>query len=57
MTDQVQMVVNYMGDLLRNVHETILPPEPGESLLIKGVYEYWHYGCDGFNDKVCSKYV
>lgn len=51
------MVVNYMGDLLRNVHETILPPEPGESLLIKGVYEYWHYGCDGFNDKVCSKYV
>ncbi|XP_076682867.1 UFM1 specific peptidase 1 isoform X2 [Andrena cerasifolii] len=45
------MTVDYTRDLLRNVHRGILPPEPGESFLIRGDYEYWHYGCDGFNDK------
>ncbi|XP_003700157.1 UFM1 specific peptidase 1 [Megachile rotundata] len=42
---------DYSSDLLKNVHQGVLPPEPGTSFLIRGNYEYWHYGCDGFNDK------
>ncbi|XP_076621650.1 UFM1 specific peptidase 1 [Colletes latitarsis] len=45
------MIVDYTSSLLKNVHRDILPPEPGQSFLIRGDYEYWHYGCDGFNDK------
>ncbi|XP_076238695.1 UFM1 specific peptidase 1 [Calliopsis andreniformis] len=45
------MIADYTGNLLKNVHENIPPPEPGESWLVRGDYEYWHYGCDGFNDK------
>ncbi|XP_076659311.1 UFM1 specific peptidase 1 isoform X1 [Halictus rubicundus] len=45
------MIVDYTNNLLENVHRDILPPEPGRSFLIRGDYEYWHYGCDGFNDK------
>ncbi|XP_016911656.1 ufm1-specific protease 1 [Apis cerana] len=45
------MTVNYSSDLLRNVHQNILLPEIGQSFLVKGDYEYWHYCCDGFNDK------
>ncbi|XP_076171711.1 UFM1 specific peptidase 1 [Ptiloglossa arizonensis] len=45
------MIVDYTSSLQRNVHRDILPPEPGQSFLIRGDYEYWHYGCDGFNDK------
>lgn len=48
------MTVNYSSDLLRNVHQNILLPEIGQSFLVKGDYEYWHYCCDGFNDKVCN---
>ncbi|CAK9806049.1 Ufm1-specific protease 1 [Anthophora plagiata] len=45
------MTVDYSSDLLKNVHRDILPPEVGTSLFVKGEYDYWHYGCDGFNDK------
>ncbi|XP_053972680.1 ufm1-specific protease 1 [Hylaeus anthracinus] len=45
------MTVDYTRNLLKTVHRDILPPEPGQSFLIQGDYEYWHYGCDGFNDK------
>ena len=43
---------DYSTSLLRNVHLGLPHPGPGETCLIKGDYEYWHYGCDGFNDKV-----
>ncbi|OAD62941.1 Ufm1-specific protease 1, partial [Eufriesea mexicana] len=45
------MTVDYSSDLLRNVHRDIPVPEVGQSFLVRGDYEYWHYGCDGFNDK------
>ncbi|KZC13453.1 PREDICTED: ufm1-specific protease 1 [Dufourea novaeangliae] len=45
------MFADYTSSLLKNVHRELLPPEPGQSFLIRGDYEYWHYGCDGFNDK------
>lgn len=45
------MTVDYSSDLLRNVHRDIPAPEGGQSFLVRGDYEYWHYGCDGFNDK------
>nr|XP_031841942.1 ufm1-specific protease 1 isoform X1 [Nomia melanderi] len=45
------MTVDYTSSLLENVHRDILSPEPGRSFLVRGDYEYWHYGCDGFNDK------
>ena len=48
------MIVDYSNDLLRNVHRDISAPEGGQSFLVRGDYEYWHYGCDGFNDKVCN---
>lgn len=48
------MAINYSTNLLRNVHEGLAPPYDGETFLIKGQYEYWHYGCDGFNDRVCN---
>lgn len=48
------MTVDYSSDLLRNVHRDIPAPEVGQSFFVQGDYEYWHYGCDGFNDKVCN---
>ncbi|KOC60029.1 Ufm1-specific protease 1 [Habropoda laboriosa] len=45
------MTVDYSSDLLKNVHRNVSPPEVGTSFLVKGEYDYWHYGCDGFNDK------
>lgn len=47
------MTVSYSSDLLKNVHEHLALPDNGETFLVQGQYEYWHYGCDGFNDKVC----
>ncbi|CAL1546173.1 unnamed protein product [Lymnaea stagnalis] len=35
--------------LLVNVH-TILPPEP-DAVMCKGQYLYYHYGCDGIDDR------
>ncbi|XP_012272891.1 ufm1-specific protease 1 [Orussus abietinus] len=38
-------------DLLKNVHENLPLPETGKTFLVGGSCEYWHYGCDNFNDK------
>lgn len=46
------MDVNYSTKLLKNVHENLILSEDGETFLVQGEYEYWHYGCDGFNDRV-----
>lgn len=49
--------MDYRVNLLKNVHEKLPLPEPtGDTFLIRGDYEYWHYGCDGFNDKVLRFY-
>ncbi|KAK2587899.1 hypothetical protein KPH14_003995 [Odynerus spinipes] len=45
------MVVDYTNSLLRNVHESLPTCDTGETVTIRGNYEYWHYGCDGFNDR------
>ncbi|KAL6263786.1 hypothetical protein P5V15_003869 [Pogonomyrmex californicus] len=45
------MTVNYSHNLLKNVHENLALPDNGETFLVQGDYEYWHYGCDGFNDR------
>ncbi|XP_071565454.1 ufm1-specific protease 1 [Temnothorax nylanderi] len=46
-----KMTVNYSGNLLKNVHVNLALPDNGETFLVQGDYEYWHYGCDGFNDR------
>lgn len=46
------MTVNYSSNLLKNVHENLASPDSGETFLVQGDYDYWHYGCDGFNDRV-----
>jgi len=46
------MTVNYSSNLLKNVHENLALPDSGKTFLVQGNYEYWHYGCDGFNDRV-----
>jgi hypothetical protein len=39
--------------LLKNVHEDMKPPTAGgTTTLIQGSYRYYHYGCDGLNDRV-----
>ncbi|XP_066582896.1 probable Ufm1-specific protease 1 [Prorops nasuta] len=38
-------------NLIQNIHEGLASPGNGETSLIKGNYEYWHYACDGFNDQ------
>ncbi|XP_033219626.1 ufm1-specific protease 1 [Belonocnema kinseyi] len=46
------MTLNYCESLLKNVHKGLpLPDSKGETFFVKGDYDYWHYGCDGFNDK------
>ncbi|XP_043285214.1 ufm1-specific protease 1 [Venturia canescens] len=42
---------DYSMRLLRNVHVGLPSPEPGETVLVRGDYEYWHYNCDGFKDQ------
>ena len=34
--------------------QSLLPPDPlyTDSIYVKGLYLYYHYGCDEFNDKV-----
>ncbi|XP_024946467.1 ufm1-specific protease 1 isoform X2 [Cephus cinctus] len=51
MEGQYKMSNDYSMSLLKNVHKDLPLPEPGETFLVRGDYEYWHYGCDGFNDK------
>jgi hypothetical protein len=45
--------MDYSANLLQNLHEGIKPPTAtGTTTSIQGYYQYYHYGCDGFNDKV-----
>ena len=41
--------------LLKNVHFNLPLPFDKSKLskieTVKGAYEYWHYGCDGFDDR------
>lgn len=42
-----------MSDLLLNIHEGLpSPTNNGQTVLIRGYYQYYHYACDGFNDMV-----
>lgn len=44
---------DYRCDLLRNIHEGLpLPEGVMESDFVVGDYLYYHYGCDGFDDRV-----
>lgn len=44
---------DYTEHLLQNVHEDVVPPTTdGTTTLIQGSYQYYHYGCDGLNDRV-----
>ncbi|KAI4497254.1 hypothetical protein M0802_007738 [Mischocyttarus mexicanus] len=45
------MIVDYSTNLLKNIHEGLVTFDKSESTVIRGIYEYWHYGCDGFNDR------
>ncbi|XP_071542301.1 ufm1-specific protease 1-like [Panulirus ornatus] len=43
---------NYVCDLLTNVHRGLqLPADVSEVELVFGDYLYYHYGCDGFDDR------
>ena len=41
--------------LLNNVHSNLPLPfdksKLSKIMTVKGAYEYWHYGCDGFDDR------
>lgn len=45
--------------LLKNVHigiaEEISNVNKGKTFLVSGNYEYYHYLCDGFDDRVSLK--
>ncbi|XP_071441070.1 ufm1-specific protease 1 [Hetaerina americana] len=44
--------INYSHCLLKSVHLGLpLPNAFGETLLVSGDYSYYHYGCDGFDDR------
>ena len=50
-----KLYVYQMADykLLRNVHLNVAVPQ-GQLVTLEtvaGDYEYWHYGCDGFDDR------
>ncbi|XP_069182025.1 ufm1-specific protease 1 isoform X2 [Procambarus clarkii] len=43
---------DYICDLLPNIHRGLqLPPEVSEAYHVVGDYLYYHYGCDGFDDR------
>ena len=45
---------NYTGSLQANVHYGLKTPEDAqETVTVSGDYLYYHYGCDGFDDRVC----
>jgi hypothetical protein len=45
--------VDCSENLLQNVHEGIEPPTAnGTTTVVHGSYHYYHYGCDGVDDKV-----
>lgn len=53
-----------MSALLTNIHESedasFSPENQGKLHLVSGTYEYYHYLCDGFDDRVifcrCNTY-
>ncbi|KAG8226402.1 hypothetical protein J437_LFUL011940 [Ladona fulva] len=48
----VMSPINYSDSLLKNVHDNLAPPtQSGKTYLISGDYLYYHYGCDGFDDR------
>ena len=43
-----------MSSLLKNIHLDMEAPGPQHHVsLVKGDYQYWHYCCDGCDDRVC----
>ncbi|KAH7933403.1 hypothetical protein HPB49_012221 [Dermacentor silvarum] len=41
-----------MAALLEDVHEGLgLPPQASRTACVKGKYAYYHYGCDGVDDR------
>lgn len=45
--------MSYLGSLVSNPHEGVAFPAAGKAedvVIVKGVYDYFHYKCDGFND-------
>ncbi|KAF2350677.1 Peptidase C78 ubiquitin fold modifier-specific peptidase 1/ 2, partial [Trinorchestia longiramus] len=43
---------DYVCSLLTNPHTGLpLPPDVGSTHLVRGDYLYYHYGCDGFDDR------
>ena len=52
---QSQTENSMMGSLTRNIAHGLPIPEnadPTTVLTCKGDYDYYHYGCDGFDDRV-----
>lgn len=50
--------MSYLGSLVSNPHDDVNVPEGGKKedvFTVKGVYDYFHYSCDGYND-VVSKF-
>ena len=40
-------------DRVVNIHDGLpQPPHIIKSAIVKGTYGYWHYGCDGVDDRV-----
>ncbi|XP_026763477.2 uncharacterized protein LOC113521977 [Galleria mellonella] len=40
-----------MSNLLTNVHESAFVSDSKNTYLVTGTYEYYHYMCDGFDDR------
>ena len=40
---------------LFDVHNNLSPPTRCVSFVVKGTYEYYHYKCDGQDDRVSDK--
>lgn len=47
------MTTLIMSGLLTNIHESEgILKDSGKTYLVSGNYEYYHYLCDGFDDRV-----
>jgi len=43
--------------LLQDVHEGLDPPPYCDEIIVSSGYEYYHYNCDGVDDKVRQLYI
>jgi len=43
--------------LLQNVHEGLVPPPNCDEIIVSSGYEYYHYNCDGVDDRVRQLYI